>query len=103
MLKKQKHLGVQIKLENSSTKKDFMQGIDVRGKRADEALQIVTRFIDDAIISGETNLKILHGKGNGILKSMIRDYLATQSVVRSCKDERLQLGGSGITLVELDY
>ena len=102
-LKKQKHLGTQIKLENSSTKKDFMQGLDVRGKRADEALQIVTRFIDDAIISGEKNLKILHGKGNGILKNMIREYLATQSIVRSCKDERLQLGGSGITLVELDY
>jgi DNA mismatch repair protein MutS2 len=49
------------------------------------------------------NLRILHGKGNGILRQLIRDYLGTLNVVKSFRDEHVDMGGSGITVVEMDY
>ncbi|PZX13812.1 DNA mismatch repair protein MutS2 [Breznakibacter xylanolyticus] len=81
-------------------KLNFKADIDVRGMRADEALQAVMSHIDDAIICETSSLKILHGKGDGILRKMIRDYLASVKEVRSCRDEHVQFGGSGITIVE---
>lgn len=83
-------------------KLEFKPDIDVRGKRAEEALQIVMNHIDEAIICEARDLKILHGKGNGILRIMIRDYLNTVDLVKSFRDEHVQFGGSGITVVELD-
>jgi DNA mismatch repair protein MutS2 len=47
-------------------------------------------------------LRILHGKGNGILRQLVREYLATCGVVQSFRDEHVELGGAGITLVEMD-
>lgn len=84
-------------------KLNFKQEIDVRGKRADEALQEITAFIDDAIMVGVSEVRILHGKGNGILREIIRDFLYTVDVVSSYKDEHVQFGGSGITIVKFDY
>lgn len=81
---------------------NFFGQLDVRGKRADDALQIVSNYIDDAIVNQNSNLKILHGTGNGILKQLIRDLLRTHQLVKRFKDERLEAGGAGITLVELD-
>ena len=80
----------------------FKPDIDVRGKRAEEALQIVMNHIDDAIICETHTFKILHGKGDGILRLMIRDYLDSVDLVKSFRDEHVQFGGSGITIVELD-
>jgi DNA mismatch repair protein MutS2 len=80
----------------------FKPDIDVRGKRADEALDIVRRFIDDAIMVAVRLIRIIHGKGDGILKNVIRDYLNSLDIVKSCKDEHVERGGAGITVVELD-
>ena len=86
----------------SQRKLDFKPNIDIRGERLMEALEIVSRFIDDALMVGIGEVKILHGKGNGILKEEIRKYLKTVPGVISCKDEDIQFGGSGITVVKLD-
>ncbi len=80
----------------------FKPEIDLRGMRSEEALDEVRRYIDDAVMIGCSKLRILHGKGDGILKQMIRKYLRTEKVVKSCRDEVEQLGGAGITLVDLD-
>lgn len=80
----------------------FKQEIDVRGMRGDEALQAVTYFIDDAIQVGANQVRILHGTGTGILRQLIRQYLATVPGVRHFQDEHVQFGGAGITVVDLD-
>ena len=80
---------------------EFKQDIDVRGKRADEALSIVTDLIDDAALVYVKRVSILHGKGNGILRQLIRDYLKTQSEVKNISDAHADAGGAGITIVEL--
>ena len=81
--------------------RNFRHEIDVRGLRGDEALMEVQRFVDDAIIIGVNQVRILHGKGNGILRSLIRDYLNALPNVIGCRDEHVQLGGAGITVVDL--
>ena len=80
---------------------DFKQEIDVRGMRADEALQAVMYFIDDAILVNVSQVRILHGTGTGALRQVIRQYLATVPGVVSAHDEHVQFGGAGITVVEL--
>ncbi|HPR32174.1 MAG TPA: Smr/MutS family protein [Prolixibacteraceae bacterium] len=80
----------------------FKPDIDVRGQRADEALGNIQRFIDEAVMVGATRLRILHGKGYGILKEQIRNYLKTDRAVKSISDEHIQFGGAGITIVELE-
>ena len=80
----------------------FKPEIDVRGKRAEEALREVTILLDEAIMIGADEIRILHGKGDGILRKVIREYLRTVDVVASCKDEHIQLGGSGVTVVTLN-
>ena len=79
---------------------DFKQEIDVRGMRADEALQAVTYFIDDALLVNASRVRILHGTGTGALRQVIRQYLATVPGVTSAHDEHVQFGGAGITVVE---
>ena len=79
----------------------FRQELDVRGLRADEALNKVQYFIDDAILVGAGQVRILHGKGNGILRTLIRQYLQSVPNVRDFRDEHVQFGGAGITVVEL--
>ena len=82
-------------------RKNFHQDIDVRGMRGDEALHVVQEFIDDAILVGMPRVRILHGKGNGILRELIRQYLATEPSVTHFADEHVQFGGAGITVVDL--
>ena len=78
----------------------FSQQIDVRGMRASEALDATQEFIDDAIMLGFSEVRILHGKGTGALKEEIRKYLRTVDLVASAKDE--ESGGAGITVVRLE-
>lgn len=85
-----------------SRRSSFRQEIDVRGMRGDEAMNAVQYFIDDAILVGVTQVRILHGKGNGILRQLIRQYLNTVPNVLSARDEHVQFGGAGITVVELE-
>ena len=79
---------------------DFKQEIDVRGMRADEALQAVTYFIDDALLVNASRVRILHGTGTGALRQAIRQYLRITPGIVSFHDEHVQFGGAGITVVE---
>lgn len=83
-------------------KLDFKPEIDLRGMRADEALQAVMYFIDDAIQVGIGRVRILHGTGTGALRQVVREYLHTVNGVSNYRDEHVQFGGSGITVVEFD-
>jgi DNA mismatch repair protein MutS2 len=87
----------------SQRKLDFKPEIDIRGVRGEEAINQVRDFIDNAIMVQHRNLRILHGKGNGILRQLVRQYLATVDVVKTFRDEHVDMGGSGITVVELDF
>ncbi len=88
--------------ENISERRlHFKQDIDVRGMRGEEALQAVTYYIDDAVLLSMPRVRILHGTGNGILRTLIRQYLEANPTVASCRDEHVQFGGAGITVVEL--
>lgn len=82
-------------------KLNFKQDIDVRGMRGDEAIHAVTYFIDDAILLGISRVRILHGTGTGILRTLIREYLASVPGVAHFQDEHVQFGGAGITVVDL--
>ncbi len=81
-------------------KTNFHQDLDVRGMRGDEALNAVQYFIDDAILVGMPRVRILHGKGNGILRQLIRQYLSSVPNVIHYADEHVQFGGAGITVVD---
>lgn len=81
---------------------NFKQEIDVRGMRVEEAVQAITYFIDDAIQFSIAQVRILHGTGTGALRQYIRSYLDTVNGVRSYRDEHVQFGGAGITIVELE-
>jgi DNA mismatch repair protein MutS2 len=85
----------------SEKRLNFKTEVDVRGQRTEEALQKIQAFIDDAIMLDFSELRILHGKGNGILKEMIRNYLKSELAVKSFHDEHVQFGGAGITVVEI--
>ena len=82
-------------------KLNFKQDLDVRGMRGEEAINAVTYFIDDAILVGMSRVRILHGTGTGALRHIIREYLATIPNVTNYKDEHVQFGGSGITVVDI--
>ena len=86
----------------SRRKLEFRPTIDIRGQRLNDALDIVMHFIDDATMVGVGQVKILHGKGNGVLREEIRKYLKTVPGVKSFRDEAVQQGGAGITVVEMD-
>ncbi|MBD5226309.1 MAG: endonuclease MutS2 [Bacteroidales bacterium] len=79
----------------------FKREIDVRGMRVDEAIQAVTYFIDDAIQFNQGEVRILHGTGTGALRQALRQYLDTVAGVASYRDEHVQFGGAGITVVTL--
>ena len=100
------HLAIQTSKVTRSTIEDrrqnFHQDLDVRGMRGDEALDTVMHFIDDAILIGMSRVRILHGTGTGILRQLIRQYLHTVPNVKNAKDEHVQFGGAGITVVDID-
>ena len=103
-----KHIGLAIQTSRMTRstiedrKQNFHQDLDVRGMRGDEAVDTVMHFIDDAILMGMSRVRILHGTGSGILRQLIRQYLNTVPNVKKAKDEHVQFGGAGITVVDLD-
>ncbi len=103
---KHAHLAIQTSHMTRATmedrKQNFHQDLDVRGMRGDEAVDTVMHFIDDAILMGMSRVRILHGTGTGILRQLIRQYLNTVPNVKKAKDEHVQFGGAGITVVDLD-
>jgi len=93
-------LGGSTNEEIRQRKLNFKQEMDVRGMRVDEALQAVTYFIDDALMINAGTVRILHGTGTGALRQAIRQYLSTVPGIAHFHDEHVQLGGTGITVVE---
>lgn len=83
-------------------KMNFKPDIDVRGHRAEEALRVIMDHVDEIIMLDVREFRILHGTGFGVLRNVIRDYLDTVDLVESCRDEKQQLGGSGITIVSME-
>jgi len=81
---------------------NFRSEIDVRGKRTNEAIAEVMEFVEQAIVLGITQIQILHGKGDGILRSQIRTYLKTVNVITSFSDAPIEMGGAGITIIEIE-
>jgi len=81
-------------------KASFNHDLDIRGKRAEEALIVVSGFLDNAILFGVPSVRIIHGKGDGILRQVMRDELRTYKEVRNFHDEHADRGGAGITVVE---
>ena len=100
-IQKSTFVSVQTADDMHEKKLNFKQDIDVRGMRGDEALQAVTYFIDDAILVGMSRVRILHGTGTGILRTLIRQYLQTVPGIKHFADEHVQFGGAGITVVDL--
>ena len=95
--------GVQIKtsFDLNKIRQNFNDKLDLRGYRGEESLATLERYLDDVRMLGEKHIKILHGKGDGILKTLVRDYLRRQVDVVSCHPEDIRFGGEGITVVEL--
>lgn len=80
---------------------NFKLSLDLRGMRAEEATAEVQHYIDEALLLSIKEVKILHGKGNGILREVIRDQLRLMPEVKRYNDEKIEMGGSGITVVVL--
>ena len=103
-----KHEGLAIKTSKitratmEDRRQNFHQDIDVRGMRGDEAINAVMHFLDDAILVGMSRVRILHGTGTGVLRQLVRQYVATVPNVSHFRDEHVQFGGAGITVVDLD-
>ena len=83
-------------------KANFSTEIDVRGERVNDALEIVMKYVDDALMLGVPSVRILHGKGTGALREEIQKYLRTVPGVASAADEHVQFGGSGVTVVKFE-
>ena len=86
----------------SERKLNFKMELDVRGQRVNEALDNVMHYIDDAIMLNVSSVRIIHGKGTGALRDEIQRFLRATPGVVSAKDESVQLGGSGVTVVTFD-
>lgn len=98
----QRHNLLNVDERITQRKLNFKSEIDLRGERLSDALDSVSRFIDDALLVSASNLRILHGKGSGVLREEIRKYLKTIPQVKNFYDEDVRFGGAGITVVELD-
>ncbi len=79
----------------------FNATLDLRGKRAEEVGPLLDQFIDSALLLGHGELKIIHGKGEGVLRKVVREQLARVKQVATCHDEHIERGGDGITVVVL--
>ncbi|GAB3693708.1 endonuclease MutS2 [Spirosoma flavus] len=80
---------------------NFSFNLDIRGKRGEEALGEVDRFVDDALVLGYPELRIVHGKGDGILRTLIRNHLRGYKQVARMEDEHADRGGAGVTIVKM--
>ena len=80
---------------------NFSFNLDMRGKRGEEALGLVDQFMDNAIMLGYDEIRIVHGKGDGILRTLVRNHLRGYSHVAEMYDEHADRGGAGVTIVKL--
>ena len=93
-----------VKIDSSinERKLNFSTEIDVRGARLNDAIETVTRYVDDAIMLGVSNVRIIHGKGTGVLRDELQKFIRTIPGVASVRDEHIQFGGTGVTIVTFD-
>ena len=80
---------------------NFSTRLDVRGQRAEEVLPKLMGFVDEASVFGADELRIIHGKGNGVLREVVRNYLRSHENVASAYDEHVERGGAGVTIVRM--
>ncbi|RZK33887.1 MAG: endonuclease MutS2, partial [Hymenobacter sp.] len=80
---------------------NFSFNLDIRGKRGEEAIGEVDRFFDDALMLGYPELRIVHGKGDGILRTLVRNHLRGYKQVGKMEDEHADRGGAGVTIVKM--
>ena len=80
---------------------EFSSILDIRGKRVEEVLPVLMRFMDDALLLNQSEVKILHGKGEGVLRKVVREYLNQLKSVKVFRDEHADRGGDGMTLITL--
>ena len=97
-----KSSAVKVDTSISERKLNFKTEIDLRGARLNDAIEQVTRYVDDAIMLGISSVRIIHGKGTGVLRDEIQKLLRTMPGVASAKDEHIQFGGSGVTIVTFE-
>jgi DNA mismatch repair protein MutS2 len=93
---------VKIDTSINERKLNFSTEIDVRGERLNDAIEKVTRYVDDAIMLGVSNVRIIHGKGTGVLRDELQKLMRTMPGVASVRDEHIQFGGTGVTIVTFD-
>jgi DNA mismatch repair protein MutS2 len=93
-----------IKIDTSlnERKLNFSTELDVRGERLNDAIEKVTRYIDDAIMLSVSSVRIIHGKGTGVLRDELQKLIRTIPGVASVRDEHIQFGGTGVTIVTFD-
>ena len=84
----------------TSRKLNFKTELDLRGERLSDALERVMHYIDDAVMVGIPSVRIIHGKGTGVLHDEIQKYVKTAPGVKSVRDEDIRHGGTGVTIVE---
>ena len=93
-----------IKVDSSinERKLNFSTELDVRGERLNDAVEKVTRYIDDAIMLSISSVRIIHGKGTGVLRDELQKLIRTMPGVASVRDEHIQFGGTGVTIVNFE-
>ncbi|MEX2594462.1 MAG: Smr/MutS family protein [Anditalea sp.] len=99
--KEKKAIGRRTGYDTHSKMADFSPNLDIRGKRGEEILPLIQNFIDDGHMLGLNDLRVVHGKGDGILREVTRNLLQGMSSVAKYQDEHVDRGGSGVTLVTL--
>ncbi|WP_339793946.1 Smr/MutS family protein [uncultured Imperialibacter sp.] len=98
-LKRESVGGVFKGIDMNQRRADFSPNLDLRGKRADEAIQLVDDFIDSSVLFSMHEVRIVHGKGDGILREVIRRYLSGNKFIQRMADEHVERGGSGVTVI----
>ena len=93
---------VKIDTSINERKLNFSTELDVRGERLNDAVEKVTRYVDDAIMLGVSTVRIIHGKGTGVLRDELQKLIRTMPGVASVRDEHIQFGGTGVTIVTFD-
>ena len=86
----------------SERKLNFSTELDVRGERLNDAVEKVTRYIDDAVMLGMSSVRIIHGKGTGVLRDELQKLIRTIPGVAGVRDEHIQFGGTGVTIVTFE-
>ena len=93
-----------IKVDSSISERklNFSTELDVRGERLNDAVEKVTRYVDDAVMLGVTSVRIIHGKGTGVLRDELQKLIRTIPGVAGVRDEHIQFGGTGVTIVTFE-